>query len=520
MLSFITNAKSADWSYGGNSGPDFWCQISSGCCGQRQSPVDLNLLKISVKSAFQFVAYDQMPASATMVNNGHSIAVTFSSDIVPRIHDGGLNSTYFFHSLHMHWGSQNNRGSEHTFARRSFPMEMHLVHYNAKFASLGAAIQSRESDALAVLGVMFEVGLTSHPSLGKMTARMGSVQYNGQSTSIESFSLGSMLPSSRALFYRYAGSLTTPSCDEVVAWTVFMATTTMSSQQLESLRQVYASNRDEEPPIEMSDNYRPVHNQKKWCEISDSCCGKYQSPIELWDNERKTQMTPFVFINYSVLPKTVAIENNGHTITLTFTGVTPKISGGGLRHTYILSSLHFHWGVNNYQGAEHILNNRQAPMELHMVHYKSKFSNLTEAISSGEKDALAVLGVLYWIDNRNSNPSLDQITSRLRYVKYNGQSTQIKSFSLRKLIPASTTYFFRYWGSLTTPTCDEVVVWTVFREPGFLTNAQMNAFRATYSTGENEAATETIANNYRQVQRLNRRTVYQGKESRYGHYHY
>ena len=33
--------------------------------------------------------------------------------------------------------------------------------------------------------------------------------------------------------------------------------------------------------------------------------------------------------------------------------------------------------------------------------------------------------------------------------------------------------FYRYYGSLTTPTCDELAVWTVFADPIYASEAQV-----------------------------------------------
>lgn len=46
-------------------------------------------------------------------------------------------------------------------------------------------------------------------------------------------------------------------------------------------------------------------------------------------------------------------------------------------------------------------------------------------------------------------------------------TTMKSSISLFDLLPEeeSLRHYFRYLGSLTTPTCDEKVVWTAFQEP-------------------------------------------------------
>jgi len=53
----------------------------------------------------------------------------------------------------------------------------------------------------------------------------------------------------------------------------------------------------------------------------------------------------------------------------------------------------------------------------------------------------------------------------------------MKEFNMKldmlALIPAKNRTFARYLGSLTTPTCDEKVVWTVFLEPAHLSKSQV-----------------------------------------------
>ena len=50
---------------------------------------------------------------------------------------------------------------------------------------------------------------------------------------------------------------------------------------------------------------------------------------------------------------------------------------------------------------------------------------------------------------------------------------QISWFSIRSLMPPVTSKYFRYEGSLTTPSCDQSVVWTVFVLPSYLSKSQV-----------------------------------------------
>ena len=75
--------------------------------------------------------------------------------------------------------------------------------------------------------------------------------------------------------------------------------------------------------------------------------------------------------------------------------------------------------------------------------------------------------------------------------------------SLMDLLPNDVNEFWRYSGSLTTPTCDEVVIWTVFKNKVTLSKHQLEKFfHLKTEDGED------LKNNFRPVLPLNDRVVY------------
>ena len=55
-----------------------------------------------------------------------------------------------------------------------------------------------------------------------------------------------------------------------------------------------------------------------------------------------------------------------------------------------------------------------------------------------------------------------------------GATTNIPSLALSSLLPDNTREFYRYKGSLTTPACNEVVIWTLFRHKVKISSSQVS----------------------------------------------
>lgn len=60
-----------------------------------------------------------------------------------------------------------------------------------------------------------------------------------------------------------------------------------------------------------------------------------------------------------------------------------------------------------------------------------------------------------------------------------GSTVNIPALKLSDLLPTNTAKFYRYPGSLTTPHCDESVMWTVFSDPIKVSSAQVNSMSVT-----------------------------------------
>ena len=240
----------------------------NGTCknGRRQSPINIRTeytKKIRMAgNSLIFNRYDKQ-VGASLENNGHTIKLTFTdgTDDEIWIKDGGLSLTKFqFAQAHFHWGNNDNQGSEHEIDGVSFPMEMHIVHWNLDVGeTLKEAVDKDTGISLEVLGVHFKIGKTNEKFKYFFDAVKRTTKHNETAEIRNGIRLYDLLPENKDAFYRYKGSLTTPGCNEIVMWTVFKEKIEIDKSQMEIIRQVKYTHDGSENLL--SNNFRNVKLQ-------------------------------------------------------------------------------------------------------------------------------------------------------------------------------------------------------------------------------------------------------------------
>lgn len=206
------------WSYHGATGPGAWGTLDPayGACGTgtQQSPIDL---AGAVKADLAPVTVRWRPVRLdAIVNNGHTIQVNTPAGGHIDL-DGARYDLLQFHFHHM---------SEHTLDGSRFPLEAHFVH------------KAAGGDGLAVIGVFFDEG-AENATLAPIWRAMP--EREGAASSAATIDPAALLPAARAAF-RYAGSLTTPPCSEIVAWTVFAEPLSASLGQIATFAKMFPNN--------------------------------------------------------------------------------------------------------------------------------------------------------------------------------------------------------------------------------------------------------------------------------------
>ncbi|XP_019943757.2 carbonic anhydrase 4b [Paralichthys olivaceus] len=239
-----------------------------------------------------------------------------------------------------------------------------------------------------------------------------------------------------------------------------------------------------------------------WGVVSHHCSGRSQSPVNIvmrrvFPDER---LTPLHFTGYQETFHSRFI-NTGHSVQLELP-CSIRVKGGNLPATYKAIQLHLHWGKDGGPGSEHLIDGEQFPMEMHIVHIKEKYDSISQAVR--DRTGVAVLG-FFFQESGSANKKFEPIIKALKYIQQPSNSTTVKEVSLDMftLPQKNMTKYFRYEGSLTTPSCAEAVVWTMFENTIPLSRKQLTAFsQLQFSDGTQMVRT------YRSVQPLNGRQVY------------
>ncbi|XP_043478898.1 carbonic anhydrase 2-like isoform X2 [Leptopilina heterotoma] len=244
-----------------------------------------------------------------------------------------------------------------------------------------------------------------------------------------------------------------------------------------------------------------------WKNEFPECGGTRQSPIDLDLTSSKMFIPKSLKLkDYNGLPTAMKLTNDGHGVKVEAkwpAGKIPNVSGGPLSDPYLFDSLHFHWGQNSSGGSEHTFNGQRYALEAHLVHYKSNYGSLENALT--KPDGLVVIGLIFTY-NEYFAINLNPVVRHLHKVKLSGESVRILPFSLSILHLNEEKHFITYEGSLTTPPCLQIVTWLLAEKLRNVNEKQITAFRQLVLDGDTKE-------NFRPIQLMHGRLNYYVRNS-------
>ncbi|XP_076246296.1 putative carbonic anhydrase 3 isoform X2 [Calliopsis andreniformis] len=244
--------------------------------------------------------------------------------------------------------------------------------------------------------------------------------------------------------------------------------------------------------------YSGEHGPAHWPGLCTT--GSKQSPINIvTENTVKINLGALKFVRYDfAFPGKVT--NNGHSVQIQLTDAPIQLKGGNLSSVYVLEQMHFHWP------AEHTVDNNRDVLELHFVHYNIKYDNAS--VASQHENGIAVVSTLFELgneDNLDIKPVLEATELVSKWTNTNAVTMKSKVIPYY-FLPKDHTAYYRYYGSLTTPGCQESVTWSIFTNKLTISKQQLNIFENIGTSGG------ILSFNYRPIQPLGKRKVYHHDE--------
>jgi len=219
-----TGAKPHHWDYGKENGPEHWGSLEKefATCsvGHRQSPIDIQQTE---KADLPPIRFDYHPSPLRIVDNGHSVMVTYGPG--SSIHVGDREFT--LKQFHFH------HPSEEVVHGQRYEMSLHLVHADA-------------SGRLAVVAVLLQQGGDS-ALVREIWSRVPKQKGREDLVSMP-IDAADLLPADHG-YYTFEGSLTTPPCSEDVTWLVLKQPLSVSADEIAQFSKLYRDNARPAQPL-------------------------------------------------------------------------------------------------------------------------------------------------------------------------------------------------------------------------------------------------------------------------------
>nr|XP_056718994.1 carbonic anhydrase 4-like [Euleptes europaea] len=258
-----------------------------------------------------------------------------------------------------------------------------------------------------------------------------------------------------------------------------------------------------------------------WCYVGEMCgpptwvslghcAGKRQSPIDIVTANVSFNSTlgPVILSGYGDHKKLRDMSNTGITVDVDLKDGL-LLTGNGLPGTYMAKTIHLHWGNGPANpGSEHCIDGKRYSMEMHIVHTRDNMS-LSDAMQ--DPQGLAVLGFFVQASDSAKGKTAkawESFSKNLQRIAKKGSDTDLQgAVSLQDLMGSTNlARYYRYSGSLTTPNCDEVVIWSVFADP-ILVPTKVVAFFPFNIRSTDSSVGPHLENNFRPTQPIHDRMV-------------
>ena len=207
--------KSGHWSYDGNEGPSHWGDLNPSFApcktGHRQSPIDI---RNPQKADLPPIRFDYKPSPLHIMDNGHTIMITYAPGSSIRVGD----KRYALTQFHFH------RPSEEKINGKTYDMEAHLVHAD-------------QDGNLAVLAILLESG-KNNPLIQELWNDLPKEKEKEERLDTITINVANLLPADLG-YFTFSGSLTTPPCSENVAWFVLKHPVTVTEEEIEQFAKLY-----------------------------------------------------------------------------------------------------------------------------------------------------------------------------------------------------------------------------------------------------------------------------------------